>query len=247
MSNNVVEENQKTAFGELLVAKLKPQIQADFSYNINPEVWHDHSNNGTASVDEHRMKLSTGAGANQSAQIQTRVAVKYNAGQGGLTRLTALFTTGVANSEQTAGIGDSTDGYFFGYNGSDFGILRRRGGHKEVRTLTITTASTTNENITITLDGDADSTVTVTNSGVISTTANEIADHDYSSLGSGWEVHSDGDGTVKFVSYDSETHTGSYSLSGTTAVGSYAQDIAGLAPTDTWTLQADTSQGAGDG
>ena len=228
---------QKTAFGELLVANLKPQIQADFSYNINPEIWHDHSNNGTASVDDHRMKISTGAATNQSAQIQSKIAVKYNAGQGGLVRFTALFTVGVAGSEQIAGIGDNTDGFFFGFNGADFGLLRRYGGHKEVRTLTITTASTTTENITITLDGDSDATVAVTNSGVISTTANEIADHDFSGLGAGWSAHSDGDGTVRFVSYDSEVRAGSYSLTGSTAVGSYVRDIIGKPPTDTWVAQ----------
>jgi len=239
----VASELQKTAFDELSVSQLIPQIQADFSYNINLDIWHKHQNNGTATVDSHRLKLSTGAAANQASQILSRVAVKYNAGQGGLFRATAIFTTGVANSEQLIGIGDVGDGYFFGYNGADFGVLRRIGGHQEVQTLTITTASSDIENITITLDGDAVTDVAVTDSVVISTTANEIAAHDYSDVGTGWEAHSDGDGTVKFVSYDSEAHAGAFTLGGaTSAVGTFAEDIAGLAPTDAWAAQTAWSE-----
>ena len=239
----VAEEVQKTAFGEQLVASLEPQVQADFSYSVNPDIWHKHQNGGAETVDAHRLKISTGAAANQSSTVFTKAAIKYNPGQGGLVRLTAIFTTGVTNSTQLAGLGDAGDGYFFGYNGADFGVLRRIGGHNEVRTLTVTTKSTTAENITITLDGDADATVAVTDATAsdLTQTANEIASHDYSNLGTGWEAHADGDGTVAFVSYDAAAHAGSYTLSGaTTAVGTIAAaDIVGLAPTDNWTVQAD--------
>lgn len=252
----VAEELQKSAFGELLVGSLTPAFQSDFSYNINPDLWLDKSNNGSASIDNHRLKLSTGAAANQSGQINSKIALKYNAGMGANVRFTGIFTndpanlgSGYAGSTQIIGVGDSGDGFFIGYNGADFGILRRYGGHQEVRTLTVTIKSTDAENITITLDGDVDATVTVRDAttGDATTTANDIAAHDYSNLGRGWEAHSDG-ATVVFVSYDSSIRTGVYSLSGaTTAVGTFAQTIAGVAQTDVWVAQESWSEDTGNG
>lgn len=215
---------QKSAFGELSIAQLEPVVQLQFPYNINSEIVNDHSNNGSLSVDNNRLKASTGAAANQSAVMFSRVPIKYNPGQGGLVRFTGIFTTGVAGSSQTIGIGDAGDGYFFGYDGVDFGILRREAGNVEVRSLQITTASTTAENITITLDGDAN-TVTVTNSGNVTTTVNEIvADTGWADLGSGWTAHAEGD-TIVFQSYDTAAHEGAYSITATTAAGTYTQDL----------------------
>lgn len=235
-----VDKNQFTAFGEQSVAELHPVFQGEFSYNINPKLYRSLVNSGAATVDTNRAKLSTGAAANQSSQIVSRFPIKYRPGQGGLVRFTAVFTTGVSNSTQIIGVGDTSDGYFFGYNGADFGILRRYGGANEVRTLTVTTKSTTAENITITLDGDADATVAVTDAtaGDVTTTANDIASHDFSSLGRGWEAHAEG-ATVVFISYNAGAKSGAYSLSGaSTAVGTFAQTLAGASPTDTWVAQS---------
>jgi len=80
--------------------------------------------------------------------------------------------------------------------------------------------------------------VAVTNSGVITTTANEIAAADYTDTGKGWRAYPEGNKVV-FKSWDAAVHTGTYSLSGaTTAVGTFAQNVAGVAQTDTWTPQA---------
>lgn len=137
------------------------------------------------------------------------------------------------------GVGDAQDGFFFGYNGADFGILRRSGGKPEIRTIQVTTASSNAEDITITLNSVAVTDVTVTSSGVITTTANEIAAHDYSDVGGGWEAVANGD-IVEFVSWTSGSLSGTYSLSGaTSAVGSPASLLTGVAATDTWTPQSD--------
>lgn len=229
---------EKTAFGELTVAELTPTIQIQFPFNINPAILHKHSNGGSVTIENSMAKASTGAAANQAASLRTIESIQYHPGQGTLNRFTGIFTTGVTGSTQEIGIGDVSDGFFFGYDGTAFGALHRSGGSVEVRTLTITTASTTAENITITLDGNAKTDVTVTASGIVSTTANEIAAADYSQIGTGWEAHSDGDGTVRFLSFAAAAQTGTYSLSGaTTAVGTFVQSLAGVAPADTWIPQ----------
>jgi len=228
----------KGAFGESLVTQLEPVVQLLFSYNVNPLEVDARDNGGASSIENSMLKLSTGAAANQSSSMLSREIARYEPGIGYRARFTGVFTTGVANSNQVIGIGDSGEGLFFGYNGTSFGVMRRYGGKPEIRTLTVTTASSTAEDITITLDGDAETTVTVTNSGDTTTTANEIASHDYSGTGGGWTAKAVG-ATVVFTSWSSSSKTGTYTLSSaTTAVGTFAQTLAGAAATDTWVAQS---------
>lgn len=230
-------EDQKTAFGEVLTAELTPIVQLHSAYNINTRIMEARDNNGSSSISNNKFQVSTGAATSRSSALLSRIAVKYNAGQGGLWRGTGVFTAGAANSTQYIGIGTSSEGYFFGYNGTAFGILRRQGGSPEIRTLTVATGSGHAENITITLDGDADATVAVTNTGDVTLTANEIADHDYSNVGQGWSAHSMG-ALVLFESYNAASQTGAYTLGGaTSAVGTFAQSVAGVAPNETIVAQ----------
>lgn len=228
----------RTAFGETVVAEPTPVIQITSPYNVNDALLEKRENqSGTVTHANRQIVVSSGAAANSGAEVRSRRIAKYNPGQGIMARMTAVFTTGVANSTQIAGIGNESDGLFVGYNGTSFGILHRRNGKPEIRTLTISTASSTAENITITLDGDAAS-VAVTNSANTTTTANEIAAHDYSDVGTGWTAKAVG-AKVEFRSWDAATHDGTFSLSGaSTAVGTFAQNVVGAAPTETWIPQA---------
>lgn len=228
----------KSAFGEQLSSSLEPVVQLLFTYSVNPYQVNQFLNGGTAAVSTAMLALSTGAAANQSACIESVNTIRYEPGLGVCCRFTGIFTAGVANSEQIIGVGDIGEGFYFGYNGTDFGILRRYGGTPEVRTLTVTTGSSTAENITITLDGNADATVAVTNTGDTTQTANEIAAHDFSGLGRGWKAVAEGSKVI-FTSYDASSRTGTYSLSGaTTAVGTFAQTVAGVASTSSWVAQS---------
>lgn len=235
-----------SSFGEEIVVTLSSMIQIIFPYNLNSRIVETRNNNGTITVDNSRAKLSTGAAANQSAEFRSVNILKYQPGNGIRVRYTRIWTTGVTGSTQIQGVGNESDGFFFGYNGADFGILRRTGGAPEIRTFTITTASTTAENITITLDGDTDTGVAVTNTGNTTLTANEIAVHDFSGLGRGWKATAVGS-TVIFTSYNASSRTGAYSLSAATAVATVAQTMAGVAVTDTWTNQTDWNADKMDG
>lgn len=239
-----------SAFGEQSVVELLPAVQLQFPYNINSDIVHARANQlGVVDVNANMARLQTGAAANSSGEILSRNVVKSNPGQGALVRFTAVFTAGVADSTQLAGIGDSGDGYFFGYDGATFGIRSRKGGVPEVRTLTITTKSTTAEDITITLDGDAKTDVAVTDAtaGDETTTANDIAAADYSDVGRGWDAYAVGD-TVIFVSWCAGARAGTYSLSGaTSAVGSFAQTLVGVDDIETIVAQADWNEDKADG
>ena len=249
-SNGFEVVEPRTAFGEVSVAELSPIVQLQFQYNLNADIVNTNTNDtGTATQSDSMVVLQTGTNATSMAELTSKVQVKYNSGQGGLFRGTAVFTTGVANSSQLFGLADIGDGFLFGYSGADFGILKRSGGKPEIRILNVTTKSTTAEDITITLDGDTKTDVTVSDATATdaTTTANEIAAADYSDVGKGWYAIAEGT-TVTFVSYDAASHSGTYSLSdAVTAVGSFIPLVTGIAPTETFTTQANWNVDTFDG
>ncbi|MCM3273006.1 hypothetical protein [Paenibacillus elgii] len=115
-----------SSFGDLRTIDLMPIAGWTFNYNINTDLINPSSSgNGTITQNNGMVVLQTGTSQNSTAKIETIKSLRYTPGLGGLIRFTALFTTGVDNSTQIIGIGDSSDGFFFGFNGSSFGILRR--------------------------------------------------------------------------------------------------------------------------
>ena len=116
-------------FGDLITAENTPLIQMDFVYGINSQTGLTTIvGTGVADTNASRLRLQTGTGATGSAVFTSRKSAKYRAGQGMTARFTKVFTTGVANSQQLAGFGTSSNGYFFGFNGNSFGILHRNNG-----------------------------------------------------------------------------------------------------------------------
>jgi len=176
-----------SAFGDLVTAENTPQVQIQFPYNINSELLVSHINNasGSAVITDSKAVVSTGAVANSNASIFTRKTVRYRPGSGIVVKFTAIFTTGVANSVQNAGFGQTEEGLFFGFNGVNFGILRREAGAAHIEEFTITTgAVTATGNITITLDGD-DKIVAVISGDSTAEVARKIKATDFSQVGDG--------------------------------------------------------------
>lgn len=240
-------ENQKSAFDELLVAEPSPIVSLGVPYNINTDLFITRTNgSGTVTQSGVSAIVKTAAGTSSFAQLLTKRTVKYNPGQGTLIRFAGFFDTGVAGNTQLVGYGSINDGFAFGYNGTAFSILRRYGGASEVRTLTVTVKSSHAENITITLDGVTKS-VAVTNGADTTVTANEIAAASYAETGGGWATEAVGS-TVIFRSYRSGPLTGTFSLSGaTSAVGTFARTIAGVAATESYVAQTAWSDDKADG
>jgi hypothetical protein len=120
---------RRTAFGELLVGQLQPKAAWRFDYGSTPNnriVSTTTATGGTVTVVNSKAVLTTSANAAGSATMRTIAPLRYLNGIGGLARFTGVFTTGVANSRQLIGIGDAVDGFFIGYVGNAFGIVRRR-------------------------------------------------------------------------------------------------------------------------
>jgi hypothetical protein len=125
------DASNQSAFGTLESNELTPAIQGDFVYGLNTQIWNTGITSGTgATIDTTSGLLRIQSGTNSAgyAYITTRKIAKYRAGQGNVARFTPLFTTGVANNIQLWGVGTIAsnapyDGYFFGYNGTSFGIV----------------------------------------------------------------------------------------------------------------------------
>ena len=118
-----------TAFGEIKVAEETPIIQSKFPYNINSRLFNvTELNGGTVTQADSMAIVRTNVTANGTAIIESKKAIKYEPGKGVIAKFTSVFTTGVADNKQYIGIGDALDGFFVGFNGTTFGIVRRQNG-----------------------------------------------------------------------------------------------------------------------
>jgi hypothetical protein len=114
---------------DLRTIQLSPVAGWTFNYTLLTNLINFTGlNGGSQSIANSMIQLQTGTETNGSAEIETQKALRYTPGLGALVRFTAVFTTGVTNSEQIIGIGDESDGFFVGYNGTSFGILVRKDG-----------------------------------------------------------------------------------------------------------------------
>lgn len=230
-----------TAFGELNTGETIPVYQTDFVYPNAHEQLHlvTEQAGGAVTFANNLAVCTSGDTALGLAALSSKRVLKYRPGQGCIARFTALFSTPTQASVQAAGLSNGEVGLLVGYRFSTgFQCWRQTGGKREVRTLTITTGSSTAENVTVTLEGVAVS-VAVTNTGSTTATAWEVAQGVYSTVADvGYDAFAEG-ATVVFIRKQTGPATGTFSIAGTSVVGTFAQTIAGVAPTATVVNQAD--------
>lgn len=234
MSENVTQELAKTAFGELSVAQPTPVVQIYSQYGLREDVQTLVAEGGTTSALDSNFVLSTGTNAAGLSTILSEKQVVYKAGQGIMCRITALFTTGVANSRQLAGFINAEDAFAFGFNGTDFSILHARNGVTEIQDLQVTTPAAGAEDAIITVGGTG-FTVPLT-AGTVQHNAFEIAN----SLNSQVENHTftSNDDTVTSL-HGLPGPEGSFAFTSATAVAAWTQIAAGVLTTDIYTAQTD--------
>jgi hypothetical protein len=244
-----------TAFDEPIAVGITPVIQADAQYGLDPDFWITTKlRGGNITINANNTwEVASGTSAGGYARLATAKYMSYQSGQGSLFRWTAAFTAtgtdknalGVDNIVQNTGPIDREDGYTFGYSGSTandasrkIGILHRRNGKTEIRSLTFTTGPGGNQTAVITLDGTAYS-VAIT-AGDIYHAANQVATalKAIDTAHNLWDIEGC-NGVVTFSYYSPGARTGTFSFSssgtGTLAVAAFSQTAAGTAPSDTWT------------
>ena len=222
-----------SVFGQVLVVQPTTVFEESF---IDTKLLHGiierSSLGGTVTLLDQMVHVNTGITANATASIRAEKFLRYNPGKGSGWKGTPIFTAGIANSLQYAGLATDEAAFIIGYDGTKFGIARQTAGRLEIQALQITTKSTTAENITVTLDSVAFSVpVTDQTAGTASHTAAEIAEFN---AYPGW-VCTAVDDTIYFVKVITGVASGTYSLSGaTTAVGAFTQNQAGAATVYDW-------------
>ena len=116
----------KTVFGEVSAVPNVVQTGWNFPYNINPvQVRQFTIGGGTITHSGNQAVVSTNGVSGDVAFIRTDGSISYTPGIGAIARFTAIFAEPVDGLLQLIGIGDFNDGWFFGYDGLKFGILRR--------------------------------------------------------------------------------------------------------------------------
>ena len=223
-----------TAFGELSVAQNKPLIQITAQYGLLEDVL-TPTIGGTATTVDSKFSLSTGVGASNVAAIVSSREAQYKAGQGLLARFTSIFTDGVANSTQQAGLITSESIFGFGYNGAEFGIVHARGGELECQELTITTSAAGAENAIVTVDG-APYAVAIS-SGTAQDNAYEIS-VSLSSQVPGY-IFTSNNNVVTALAQLPDFGSGAFAFVSGTAIGAWAEIQSGTLPVETWVNKTD--------
>lgn len=230
----VAIHSPRLPFGSIHAERMTPIFQTDSVYGLNlGQVNYGSSLSGAVAGADSFFSISTGTTIYSQAYLQSRKRLRYRSGQGVIGRFTALYTSPVTSSYQVVGFGHAEDGVYFGYKDLEFGILWSSRGKREVQTLTITTASTTAQNVTVTLNGVA-FTVAVTNSANIQRTVYEISQ----GIFTGWKAAARG-ATIIFVADAVGNKAGAFSLTATTAIGTFAETQAGQATTEVFIPQTD--------
>lgn len=125
-----------SAFGTLETAELTSVFQGDFVCGLNTQIWNTPVTSGAGAAvdtDASRLRIQCGTNAAGYAYITPKRPARYRAGQGITARFTPLYSTGIANNLQIWGVGSIVsntpyDGFFFGYNGTSFGIVHYNRG-----------------------------------------------------------------------------------------------------------------------
>lgn len=249
--SNTTNAASTTQFGEMLVAQLNPASQAFFADGINPQQFLTRSIGVGASVTEvsGNATLQSGTATTGSASVSMRKGVSYRAGQGSLFRGTALFGPPVDNTYKLIGFGNVECGYYFGYQGLNFGIHHFPDGIRSVWKLDVNAGGVANgSNVVFTLNGES-KTYTINGGSIENQTAWEISQQDWTNVGGGW-VAEEFDGNVYFIALRNGARTGSYSatLAGS-PIGVFTSFVAGATPNATFISQSawniDTMDGNG--
>jgi hypothetical protein len=223
------ERRATTAFGETLVAEPTPAVQMAANYGLTSKAFILTTGESTAIAEDSLFKAKTAAAPGVTAAILTDHQLTYRAGQGASNPFTAKFSPGVAGSEQVAGLIASTDGFGFGYNGEEFGILHAHDGKNEIQELTVTTPAAGAEDATVTINGTP-YTVPLTASNE-QTNAKEIAASLNTQVPS-YEFTANG-AQVVAVDFFARPQ-GAFAFSSATAVAAWGQIVAGVAQTNDW-------------
>ena len=224
-SEIIINQNkaQLSAFNDQMSESMQPITQISATYGLDDPLIETFIGDagGTVDTNDNMFVCETGTSLGGFGVIRTKKPTLYREGQGLMWRGTAIFSAGVSNSLQFAGLFNLDDTLAFGYRGTDFGIIYENYGSPEIRTLTVNDSG--NGTLTLTLNG-VSYNIPIT-SGTTNHNAHEISNW-LNNNQTIWETEQR-ENIVYFQAQDTSLRNGTYSISGTTLTGTFTQVKAG--------------------
>ena len=231
--------DNQSAFGEHVMLPVVNEVVASAAYGVIDDRLEVFSaTGGSTDVNDNLLRCQTGASIGGYGVIRTKQSIIYHPGEAIRGRITGMFTAGVANSLQFAGLFSLTETLAFGYDGADFGIIYERHGKAECQEIEVTGAAGGAESATVTLGGDAatanlTATTAAGNAFEIARDCNADA-----TLGAKWNFFQNGDKVIA-VAKSVGDKTGTMSFSSATATATVTEKQAGALKTKTLIKRAD--------
>lgn len=125
-----VADDSESSFQEYLIAQPTPVVQLQFTYDLLPDYTQTSisglsTTGGSVTQGTGMAFLTTNGVAGARAVLASKARINYQSGQGVSVIFSVVFGPGTVNNTQYVGVGNAQDGFFFGYNGTTFGILHR--------------------------------------------------------------------------------------------------------------------------
>jgi hypothetical protein len=131
--DNAHRGSANSIFGDKIVGTRIPSIAGQFQYGLrDDDAVVDSVGTGATSFSDAMLVLNTGTDSDGHIGIQGADYVRYIPGHEAFAFFTCVFAEAVADSVQRIGLFDydsgNGNGFFIGFNGTQFGITRRRAG-----------------------------------------------------------------------------------------------------------------------
>lgn len=217
--------------GELYSSVITPTAQVDALHGLAlDEMQYYSGGGGNTSITNGVFESYTTSTVGSYAVARTRDFNPFRPGESLIGRWLTKFDTPAVGTIQRIGLQNQESGYYIGYNGETFGILRVHGGQVPIYRVTVT-SYTGAQTVTLTLNGVA-YTINVLAGETTGQVAQQICLKDY---GSAW-ICNQRDNTVDFLYAGAPGHlSGTFSISSSgTMVASVAMVRDGVAVTNTW-------------
>lgn len=219
--------------GELYSAVITPTTQVDAIHGDDTSEMQTYTGGGGAvSTANGVFECSSTSTVGSYAVARTRDFNGFRPGESMIGRWLTKFGTPAAGTQQRIGLNNQEQGYYIGYNGTTFGVLRVHGGQTAIYRVTIT-SYTGAQTVTLTLNSVA-YTINIAAGETTGQVAQQICLKDY---GSNW-LCNQRDNTVDFLYAGAPGPLGgtfSIAHSGTMSA-SISTVRAGTAVTNTWYL-----------
>ncbi len=219
-----------TFFGGNYAIPLLPVIQLNSYEGIKERNTQVYESGGGSVGENGDVLVSCSSTLGSYAVYRSLRFIPYRAGQSSVARILGKFGTPVAGTQQRLGVANQENGYYVGYNGTDFQFLHSYGGIAEQWELDINNTANANQTITLTLNGTA-YTIAILNGDTVNTIAQKIS---LELNGVVW-LTVQVDDKVELLSGSLGDLTGTFSFTSTGNVtGTLTEKVSGVAATDSW-------------